>query len=220
MLQDKAIIVTGANGTLGKAVCTKVESLGGRVIRLDLAFSGTARDCHAVDLTDPVATRRCICGKGVFDALFNLAGGFAMGAGTADTDDEQWDAMLRLNVSTLRNTLKATVPRLLEQGRGSIFNVGAYSAREGQALMSAYSASKSVVMGLTESLSEELKGQGINVNAVLPTVIDTPPNRQAMPDVDPGAWVSPDDLADVICFLGSDAARAVHGALLPVRGLS
>ena len=86
--------------------------------------------------------------------------------------------------------------------------------------MGAYLASKSVVMRLTESLSEEVKTAGINVNAVLPTVIDTPRNRADMPSVDPAIWVDPEDLGNVICFLGSDAAKAVHGALVPVNGLS
>lgn len=220
MLQDKIIVVTGANGTLGRAVCAKSESLGARVIRLDVAFPKSAEDCHAVDLTDLDATTRCIQDIGGFDALFNLAGGFAMGTPAWEASDEQWDAMFRLNVTTLRNAVKAAVPHMLKRGGGSIVNVGAYGAREGLGLLSAYCASKSVVMRLTESLAEELKGEGINVNAVLPTVIDTPPNREAMPDADPAAWVAPDDLANVICFLGSGAAHAVHGALLPVRGLS
>ena len=109
---------------------------------------------------------------------------------------------------------------LLEQQKGSIVNVGAFGAREGQGLMGAYCASKSVVMRLTETLAQELKAKGINVNAVLPTVIDTVANRSAMPENNPADWVSPDDLAAVICFLISPAAKAVHGALLPVRGLS
>jgi NAD(P)-dependent dehydrogenase (short-subunit alcohol dehydrogenase family) len=220
MLEGKIIVITGANGTLGKAVCARSQSLGARVVGLDLAFASSEADCYAVDLTNLEETMQCIQSIGEFDALFNLAGGFTMGTGTSELGDEQWDTMFRLNVTTLRNAIKASVPKLLERGKGSIVNVGAYGAREGQALMSAYCASKSVVMRLTESLSEELKSEGINVNAVLPTVIDTPPNREAMPDVDPATWVSPDDLAKVICFLGSDAARAVHGALLPVRGLS
>jgi NAD(P)-dependent dehydrogenase (short-subunit alcohol dehydrogenase family) len=120
----------------------------------------------------------------------------------------------------MRNAIRAAVPVLLEQQAGSIVNVGAFGAREGQGLMGAYCASKSVVMRLTETLAEELKTRGVNVNAVLPTVIDTPANRAAMPDSDPADWVSPDDLASVICFLLSPAAKAVHGALLPVRGLS
>ena len=143
-----------------------------------------------------------------------------MGTESWDSSEDQWDVMFSLNVSTMRNAIKAAVPVLLEQQKGSIVNVGAYGAREGQGLMGAYCASKSVVMRLTETLAEELKTKGINVNAVLPTVIDTPTNRAAMPDADPAAWVSPDDLAAVICFLSSPAARAINGALIPVRGLS
>ena len=149
-----------------------------------------------------------------------LAGGFAMGTESWDSSDEQWDLMFSLNVSTMRNAIRAAVPVLLEQQKGSIVNVGAFGAREGQGLMGAYCASKAVVMRLTETLAEELKTKGINVNAVLPTVIDTAANRSAMPENNPADWVSPDDLASVICFLLSPAAKAVHGALLPVRGLS
>jgi NAD(P)-dependent dehydrogenase (short-subunit alcohol dehydrogenase family) len=108
---------------------------------------------------------------------------------------------------------------LVSRGCGSIINVGAVGALQGSANMSAYQASKATVMRLTESLSEEVKAAGINVNAVLPSVIDTASNRGAMPEADFDAWVTPTDLGEVICFLGSDAARAVHGALVPVRGL-
>jgi NAD(P)-dependent dehydrogenase (short-subunit alcohol dehydrogenase family) len=219
MLQGKTILVTGASGTLGEAVCSKAEESGACVQRLDLRFSKEGPDRHTVDLTDLDATRACFDSLGPFDVLLNLAGGFAMGANTWDEDDAQWDLMFKLNVATLRNALKAAVPHLL-QSKGAIVNVGAYGAREGQGLMSAYCASKSVVMRLTESLANELREEGVNVNAVLPTVIDTPPNRADLPDVDPTSWVAPADLASVICFLASDSARAVHGALLPVRGLS
>lgn len=219
-LQGKRVVITGAGGTLGKAVTEKAKSLGADVVRLDIAFGEGERDCHAVDLTDLEATKACFERIGRFDALFNLAGGFAIGASTWDESDEQWDLMFKINVKTLRNALKAAVPALLKQGSGSIVNVGAYGALAGLADLSAYCASKSTVMRLTESLSEEVKEKGINVNAVLPTVIDTPPNREGMPDADPGKWVAPGDLANVICFLGSDAAVAVHGALVPVRGLS
>ena len=143
-----------------------------------------------------------------------------MGTESWDSSEDQWDLMFSLNVSTMRNAVKAAVPVLLERQGGSIVNVGAYGAREGQGLMGAYCASKSVVMRLTETLAEELKTKGINVNAVLPTVIDTAANRAAMPDAEPADWVSPDDLAAVICFLSSPAARAVNGTLIPVRGLS
>jgi len=218
-LEGSTVLVTGALGGLGRAVCSVAESQGARVIRLDITRADNMADSHAVDLTDLEATRKCINGLGPFDALVNLAGGFAMGCESWEANDEEWDLMFKLNVATMRNAIKTAVPLLLAQG-GTIVNVGAYGAREGQGLMGAYCASKSVVMRLTETLAEELKEKNINVNAVLPTIIDTPANRAAMPDADPAAWVSPDDLASVICFLVSPAARAVHGALLPVRGLS
>ncbi|NOX52001.1 MAG: SDR family oxidoreductase, partial [Gammaproteobacteria bacterium] len=136
-----------------------------------------------------------------------------------ETDDSLWDAMFSINVTTLRTVLRAAVPVLLEQSRGSIVNIGALGALQGAANMAAYTAAKSTVMRITEALSEEVRGQGVNVNAVLPSLIDTPRNRADMPDSDFGQWVSPSDLANVVCFLASDAAKAVHGVLLPVKGL-
>ena len=219
-LQNRTVVVTGALGALGREVCAVAESQGARIVRLDIVDDSDMADSHAVDLTDLGATRRCFSEIGPFDALVNLAGGFAMGLESWDASDEQWELMFKLNVATMRNAVKAAVPHLLDQQGGSIVNVGAYGAREGQGLMGAYCASKSVVMRLTETLAEELRGKGINVNAVLPSIIDTPANRAAMPDADPADWVSPADLGNVICFLSSPAAAAVHGALLPVRGLS
>ena len=143
-----------------------------------------------------------------------------MGDTAYDAHSPQWEAMFRLNVVTAQHAIQAVVPRFLAQRRGAIVNVGAMSAREGQAAMSAYCAAKSAVMRLTESLAKELRAQGINVNAVLPSIIDTPRNRLDMPDADFAAWVKPHDLANVICFLASDAATAIHGALIPVVGLS
>ena len=219
-LENRTVVITGALGGLGRAVCAAAEAQGARVIGLDIAHDENLADYHAVDLTNADATRELIQSFGPFDSLVNLAGGFAMGTESWDSRDEQWDLMFSLNVSTMRNAIKAAVPMLLQQQAGSIVNVGAFGAREGQGLMGAYCASKTVVMRLTETLAEELKTKGINVNAVLPTVIDTDANRSAMPENNPAAWVSPDDLAAVICFLLSPAAKAVHGALLPVRGLS
>jgi NAD(P)-dependent dehydrogenase (short-subunit alcohol dehydrogenase family) len=128
--------------------------------------------------------------------------------------------MFSMNVATARNMCAAVVPKMLAESCGTIVNVGAMSAREGQGNMGAYCVAKSAVMRLTESLSKELREQRINVNAVLPSIIDTPTNRADMPDAEHSKWVDPNDLAEVICFLGSDAARAIHGALVPVVGLS
>ena len=219
-LENRTVVITGALGGLGIRVCAVAEAQGARVLRLDIARDESLTNSYAVDLTNADVTFELIHSLGPFDGLINLAGGFAMGTESWDSSEDQWDLMFSLNVSTMRNAIKAAVPVLLEQQAGSIVNVGAYGAREGQGLMGAYCASKSVVMRLTETLAEELKTQGINVNAVLPTVIDTAANRAAMPDAEPADWVSPDDLAAVICFLASPAARAVNGALIPVRGLS
>jgi NAD(P)-dependent dehydrogenase (short-subunit alcohol dehydrogenase family) len=128
--------------------------------------------------------------------------------------------MMDLNAGTVLNMARAVVPHMLETGGGRIVNVAARAGLRGTARMGAYAASKSVVIRLTEALAEELKGKGINVNCVLPSIIDTERNRADMPDADPAKWVAPADLARVIAFLASDDARAIHGAALPVEGLS
>ncbi|MDB6062912.1 MAG: h16 [Verrucomicrobiaceae bacterium] len=227
MLNNKTIVITGANGGLGRAVADRALALGAKVILLDIAFAPEQLaqhekniSRHAVNLADAKATQECFDGLEKFDALFNLAGGFDMGPRVFETTDAQWNHLFALNVGTLQNAVRAAVPKLLMQGRGAIVNVGALGALKGAANMSTYCASKSVVMRLTESLAEEVKNNGINVNAVLPSVIDTARNRADMPDADFIKWVAPEDLANVICFLASDFARAINGALIPVAGLS
>lgn len=223
-LDGKRVLVTGANGALGQALITQARAAGARTIGIDVAIDPTLAtlpgDWLELDLTDSLATVAAFERLGEFDVLYNVAGGFAMGTSAYATANEEWDAMFRLNVDTMRNAVRASVPMMIRRGRGSIVNVGAQSAREGQANMSAYCAAKSTVMRLTESLARELRGHGINVNAVLPSILDTPRNRADMPDADFSLWVRPLDLASVMLFLGSDAARAVHGALVPVVGLT
>lgn len=220
-LSGKRIVITGASGGLGRTVTEVAGQLGATPVLVDLVFpSAPDHEHYSVDLTDAGAIAGAVDKMGRIDALLNLAGGFHMGPPAYDLQDEGWDNMFRINVTTLRNTVAAVVPKMLAQGRGAIVNVGAYGALQGLPQLSAYCAAKSTVMRLTESLAGELREKGINVNAVLPTVIDTPPNRKAMPDADPALWVAPADLANAICFLASDSARAIHGALLPVRGLS
>lgn len=221
-LTGKRIIITGAAGGLGRAVTAAVVAQGATPLLVDLAFPADfapGQEKFAFDLTDTQATAEQVKKMGAIDGLLNLAGGFHMGP-AHDIADPGWDAMFKINVQTLRSMVAAVVPVMQARGRGAIINVGALGAVQGQAQLGAYGASKSVVMRLTESLSAELRDQGINVNAVLPSIIDTPANRQGMPDADYSKWVTPEDLANVICFLASDAARAIHGALLPVRGLS
>ena len=222
MLENKRVVITGAAGTLGQAAAATASGYGATVVGLDIVADYSApalAEYHCVDLTDRPATTACIASLGDFDALLNIAGGFAMGTAASEPDDEQWEWMFKINVNTLRNAVIAAVPTLASRDRAAIVNVGALGAQSGQADMSAYGAAKSTVMRLTESLSEELKADGINVNAVLPSIIDTPPNREAMPDADFSQWVAPEQLAEVMCFLASDRAAAVHGVLLPVKGL-
>ena len=222
MLAGKQIIITGANGALGRAVAARALEQGASVVCVDLGFQDATNKMHqiALDLTDAKAVNSALSGLGHIDGVCNIAGGFSMGPEAHALDNEEWDRLFAINVTTMRNVCAAIVPIMLEQAYGKIVNVGALSAREGQPQMSAYCASKSAVMRLTESLSKEVRHQVSNVNAVLPSIIDTPTNRQDMPDADFSKWVQPADLANVMLYLCSDNSKAIHGVLLPVAGLS
>lgn len=219
LLKNKVVAVTGGNGNLGRAVGEAALQQGARVALLDVAFGnhpgGTST--HALDLLDAAATRACFQRLGRVDVLCNIAGGFAMGTAVHETPDEVWNKLFDLNVRTLLNAVRAAVPGMIRQGGGRIINVGAAAALAGQPMMGAYCASKAVVIRLTESMAAELKDKGINVNCVLPSIIDTPQNRADMPNADPALWVSPRQLAEVIVFLGSEAASAIQGAAVPVK---
>ena len=227
------VLITGAAGALGRAVAAHFAARGDTLALLDRdgdALAALARGLPgsvlplATDLLDPaavVAAVEAATGRfGGIVAAVNLAGGFAMGAPVHETSAAVWQRMLDLNVNTMLHSAAAVVPVMRRARHGYIVNVGAASAVRGAAKMGAYIASKSALMRLTESMAAELREEGINVNAVLPTTIDTPANRTSMPKADPARWVAPAALADVIGFLTSDAARAVHGALIPVSGLS
>jgi NAD(P)-dependent dehydrogenase (short-subunit alcohol dehydrogenase family) len=228
MLNDRTVTITGAGGNLGRAVAAVFAGQGANLVLLDRrAPAPPAQGRHlalAVDLLDAAgvqaAVDRVIERFGRIDVLCNIAGAFGMGAPVHETSREDWDFLLDVNARTVLNTARAVVPRMLAAGGGKIVNVGAYAAQKGAANMGAYVAAKSAVIRLTEAMAAELRGRNINVNCVLPTIIDTPENRAAMPDADPRRWVAPQDLAQVIAFLASDAARAIHGAALPVTGLS
>lgn len=230
---QRVVLVTGAAGTLGRAVAAAFAAQGAQLALLDRsedglqAAYGQAKSqalCLATDLLDTAQVEYALAQTlerlGRVDVLCNIAGGFHMGEPVHATSADSWDRMFNLNVRTLTHMASAVVPHMLQAGHGKIVNVGAFAARHGEAGKGAYVASKSAVIRLTEAMALELREHGINVNCVLPTIIDTPPNRASMPDADPARWVAPAALADVIAFLASDAARAVHGAALPVTGLS
>ena len=219
-LTGKTALVTGAAGILGGAVARKCERQGARTIWIDVApgFAQGPGERIQVDLTDAAALDAAIAGIADFDIVCNIAGGFAMGPEVHEISEAHWDEMFAINVTTLRNMLRATLPPLRARRRGSVINVGALGAMQGLAAMGAYTAAKSVVMRLTEAAAAEVRHQGVNVNAVLPSLIDTPRNRADMPDADFSKWVSPDSVANLVCFLASDAAADIHGALIPIQG--
>ncbi|MBP6691693.1 MAG: SDR family NAD(P)-dependent oxidoreductase [Xanthomonadales bacterium] len=226
-LQDQHVVVTGGFGTLGMAVVQAALAAGARVTAVDRARAPAA-DAPAgaqrvgdVDLADAATAAatfdRIAAAGGGLDALVNVAGTFrweTVEGGSLDT----WDLLYRVNLRTAVAASKAALPHLITRGGGSIVNVGAGAAAKAGAGMGAYAASKSGVARLTEALAEELKDRAITVNAVLPSIIDTPPNRADMPKADFDRWVKPAQLADVIVFLLSAQARAITGALIPVSG--
>jgi len=227
VLEHKVVAVTGGLGALGQAVVRALRAAGARVAVLDRmnAPAGVADPDvlvqGGIDLADgaqaDAALERAAAELGGLDALVNIAGTFrweTLEQGSAET----WDFLYRVNVRTAVSASKAALPHLKTRGGGRIVNIGAGAAAKAGAGMGPYAASKSAVARLTESLAEELKDQGVNVNAVLPSIIDTAQNRADMPKADFSRWVAPEALADVIVFLLSPAARAVTGALIPVSG--
>ncbi|MFT5394361.1 MAG: NAD(P)-dependent dehydrogenase (short-subunit alcohol dehydrogenase family) [Gammaproteobacteria bacterium] len=221
----KRVAVTGAAGNLGQAVAVAFYAEGADLVLIDRvpasigdAGSGAVKSV-IMDLTNADETEAAFKALGAVDVLCNIAGGFDMGTPVHEVAAEKWEFMFDINARTMLNSVRGAVPAMIENGGGAIINVGAKAALASPALMGPYTASKSIVIRVTESMAAELKEQGINVNCVLPTALDTPQNREAMPKTDPSRWVEPAALADVILFLASPAARAVHGAAIPVTGL-
>lgn len=233
---DQVIMVTGASGNLGRAVVGVFAAAGARVIvpdrsahRLNGLFPElAASDKHylasSTDITDQQSVvalvNESLARLGKIDVLVNTAGGYKAGSPPHETSLETWDFMLNLNARATFLVSQAVVPSMIERRRGRIINTAARSALGAGANEVAYAASKSAVARITESFSAAYKQLGINVNAVMPGTIDTPQNRDAMPNADTSRWVTPAAIGEVIKFLASDAAAPVHGALLPVYGLS
>jgi NAD(P)-dependent dehydrogenase (short-subunit alcohol dehydrogenase family) len=224
-MNGKAVAITGALGALGRVVAEVALARGARVAGIDHAPSDNPPtqdriEFGGVDLTDAAQATRAINSAaahfGRLDALINIAGGFAFET-VADGDTRTWERMYALNVTTALNASRAALPHLAGSASGRIVNVGAMGALQAGSGMGAYAASKSGVHRLTEALAAEWKGK-ITVNAVLPSTIDTPANRASMPRADFAKWVTPQELAEVILFLTSDAASAITGALIPVNG--
>jgi NAD(P)-dependent dehydrogenase (short-subunit alcohol dehydrogenase family) len=227
-LDGKVVVITGGFGALGLVVAKAAVARGARLVILDqglvpkdVDFGKDALLLGGVDLANADLTREAI-GKvkkqfGRLDCLVNIAGGFRWET-LEEGDPATWDLLFKINVKTAVNASKAALPMLVASGAGRIINVGAGAALKAGQGMGPYAASKAGLHRFTESLAEELKAKNVTVNAVLPSIIDTPANRKDMPNADFSKWVTPAELASVILFLASDAASAVTGALIPVSG--
>lgn len=223
-MPGRSIIVTGGFGALGRCVARSFAEAGDKVARIDFTAAAPeplaqALDLGGADLTDTDACARAVASvvqaHGGIDVLVNIAGGFTWER-LQDGSVDSWERMFAMNLRTTATMIKAALPWLSASSAGRILNIGAGAALHAAAGMGAYAASKAGVHRLTESLAAELHGGNVTVNAVLPSIIDTPANRADMPDADTSQWVHPQAIADVILFLASDAARAISGGLIPV----
>jgi NAD(P)-dependent dehydrogenase (short-subunit alcohol dehydrogenase family) len=223
---SRSIAITGAAGALGQAVARHFLAEGARLALID-RDEGRLRSVFATrvempphlfvaaDVTDEAgmaaAAVRIEQALGRIDVLVHVAGGFEMGEPVHALSRAAWDRMMNLNAWSFVAVTKAFVPQMLGDGAGKVVAVSAAAAARGEAQKAAYAASKSALQRLVEGLSAEVRGRGINVNSVAPTIMDTPANRASMPQADHSAWVSTAVAAQAIGFLASDAALAVHG---------
>jgi len=233
---NRVVVITGAAGNLGQAVVDAFRVAGARLTlvdrspdRLQQMFAAMTDSpeyflAQSVDVTNAgvmeAAVAETLKRFGRIDVLVNTAGGYRAGTPLHETLIETWEFLFNLNAKSVFVASRACIPQMLRQGSGKIINVASRAALAGEAQASVYSASKAAVVRLTESMAAELKDAGINVNCILPGIIDTPANRHAMPEADHTSWVAPDALAEVILFLASDHACAINGAALPVYGNS
>ena len=227
-------MVAGGTGGLGRAVSLAFLKEGAElivtyVISQDFDLLKTAAGTDAsrlegrhVDITDENAVQQLVDGivakHGRLDLLVNAVGGYAGGIKLWEMNTKTFDQMLALNLRSGYVLSGAAAKAMLKQGKGAIVNIAAKAALDHGAGASAYSASKAAALALMDSLAADLKGSGVRVNSVLPSIIDTEANRKAMPDADFAKWLKPEDIARVILFLCSNEARVIHGAAIPVYG--
>ena len=230
----RVAVVAGGTGGLGRAVSLAFLQEGAKVVvtyRQQEEFdglkdaagaAGSRLEGCAVDVTDEAAVsrlvERVVAQHERLDALVNAVGGYAGGVKFWELDTTVFDQMLALNVRSGYALLRAVLPVMLKQGRGAIVNVASKAAFDHAAGVAAYAASKAAAVAMMDSLAADVKGTGVRVNSILPSIIDTGANRKAMPKADFAKWPKPEEIARVILFLCSDDARVIHGAAIPVYG--
>lgn len=218
------VLVAGGTGHLGTAVVRELLA-GGYAITATWVVESEAERLAAepvelvqADLFDPEAVDKAVEATGDLEAVVNLVGGYAEGQRVHETDPEQFDGLMKLNVKPGFLLARAAMPRLIERGGGAFVGVSARAALRPFPGAAGYIASKAAVLALIQALDAEYKRHGIRCNAILPSVIDTPPNRAAQPDADYSKWVRPDEIAKVVRFLVSDESGPISGAAVPVYG--
>ncbi len=233
---NQVVMITGAVGNLGMTLAQAVQQAGGKTVLVDHS-AGRLSQVYAhlvdsadhflaagIDLAHEASARHLIESVqqrfGRLDVLLNTVGGFRGGPAVHEGTLEMWDWLWTVNLRTALIVSRAVVPMFIRQGSGRIVHVSARGGLTGTSGLAAYSATKSALIRLTESLAAELKEHGITANCVLPGTLDTPQNRAAMPEADHSKSVPVHDVANVMLFLASDAARAVTGAAIPVYGRS
>ena len=232
--QNRNVLITGGTGILGSAV-TKAYLAQGDNVAVTYLFDDevdrfkqfnpelfdhvTFLFANVTEEAEVQKTIQEFLSKfGRLDILINIVGGFVGGIPTAELEEDRWDFMMNLNLKSVFLCCKAAIPHMTAQGYGKVINVSARAGLKGEAGLSAYCVSKGGVRTLTESLAAEVMDSGVNVNAIMPSIMDTPANRESMPDEEHDRWVAPADVAKVICFLTSDDATIINGAAIPVYG--
>jgi NAD(P)-dependent dehydrogenase (short-subunit alcohol dehydrogenase family) len=231
-LSGKVVLVAGGTGGLGRSVSLAFLREGAKVavtyrkpdeFTALLNEAGAIRSSlkgHEVDVTDDTAVAQLLeeilAEHGRLDALVNTVGGYAGGLKLWETEARVFDQMLKLNLRAGFALSRAAVRPMLAQKRGAIVNVAAKAALDHGAGAAAYAASKAAALAMIDSLAADVKGSGVRVNTILPSIIDTEANRKAMPGANYAIWPKPEDIASVILFLCSDQAHVIHGAAIPV----
>ncbi len=232
----RSVLVAGGTGGLGRAVTLAFLEEGAKVVvtyrsqeefdsvKSAVGRNGSSLEGQRVDVTDEAAVRKLIDGilakYGQLDALINTVGAYAGGISLWELETKVFEQMLALNLRSGFVLSRAALPAMLKQQRGAIVNVVSKAALDHAAGATAYAASKAAALAMTDSLAADVKGSGVRVNSILPSIIDTEANRKAMPGADFAKWPKPEEIARVILFLCSDEARVIHGAAVPVYGES
>ncbi len=231
---DKVALIAGGTGGLGRAVAlalleeeaqaavTYIKSEEFDDLKNVAGRAASRLEGHRVDVTNVSAVSELVenilAQHQQIDILVNAVGAYAVGLKLWETPSNTFDTMLNLNLRSGYVLSSVVAKAMLKQKDGAIVNISAKAAFDHAAGASAYAASKAASVAMMDSLAEDLRGTGVRVNSILPSIIDTPANRRAMPGADFSKWPRPEDIAKVILFLCSSDAKLIHGASIPVYG--